>query len=382
VIKRIIIIAVNALCLIAFIICLSISASIQSALLSQNAANVWAGQSGERFSQLSVFFPASHHFDEQSLHEVRSSINSSLLQASLESTPHRVLHTDGWSTNAEVTVLYNRGQGRVNVNAIAVGGDFFLFNPLRLRDGSYLSSNDIMHDRVVIDEELAWRLFGAVHVAGFEIYINYRPFFVAGVVARENDFASERAYTYGAGLFMSFDMLMEMTHGEANISHYSIVLPDPVTGFAYDTVTEAISDSSVHIVENSTRFSLANSFSRIGAFGERSMRTDSIALPYWENAARIVEDWVALLLVFSLFFLAFPVICAIIYGIILIRFLLKLGKASLIKKIDERDKRKYKEYIYEHGLKDEVYDIDDNEYYDDDYDIDVDEIIREISDDN
>ena len=354
--KRIIIIAINVLCLIAFIICLSSSASIQAPLRSQQAATTWAGQSGERFAQISIFFPDSNEFDEQAIHELRGAVNNSLLTVSLESTPQRRLHTDAWSTKAEVSIL--EPHGVVNVNAIAVGGDFFLFNPLRLRDGSYISPNDIMHDRVVIDEELAWRLFGAIRVAGFEIYINERPFLIAGVIARETDFANSRAYTYDAGLFMSFEMLDEMTEGGANISSYTIVMPDPITGFAYGAIIDAMSGEAVQIVENSSRFSLENSFSRIGSFGERSMITEPIAFPYWENAARFAEDWVALLLFLSLLFLVFPVICTAIYSVVLVKFLYRLCKSTIINKIKARDKRKYKEYINKLGLKDQIYDVE------------------------
>ncbi|MCL2425021.1 MAG: ABC transporter permease [Oscillospiraceae bacterium] len=354
--KRIVIIAINVICLIAFIVCLSASASIQESLRSQQAASAWAGQSGERFAQISIFFPESNEFDEQAIHQLRSDVNDSLRAASLESTPARRLHTDAWSTSTDVSIL--EPHGTVNVKAIAVGGDFFLFNPLRLRDGSYITPNDIMHDRIVIDEELAWRLFGAIRVSGFEVYINDRPFVIAGVIARETDFASSRAYTYDAGLFMSFEILDEMTEGGVSISSYTIVMPDPITGFAYNSIVDAMTGEAVLIVENSRRFSLENSFSRIGSFGERSMRTEPITLPYWENAARFAEDWVAFLLALSLLFLVFPVICAAIYSVVLVKFLYRLCKNAVINKIKERDKRKYKEYINKLGLKDQIYDVE------------------------
>jgi len=334
-----------------------VSNSIQSALLSQQAATTWAGQSGERFSQISIFFPESYDFNQQSIHELRSSVNTALLAASLEATSQRTLHTDAWSTGTEVSIL--EPHGTVNVNAIAVGGDFFLFNPLRLRDGGYISPGDVMHDRVVIDEELAWRLFGAISVSGFELLLNERPFVIAGVIARENDFANSRAYTYGAGLFMSFEMLMEMTDGAAQINSYTIVMPDPITNFAYNTIVSEFSEGDVHIVENTTRFSLENSFSRIGSFGERSMQANAIAFPYWENAARFAEDWVAFLLVLSLIFLAFPIICTIIYGVFLVRFLYKLSKAAVLKQIKKRDDRKYREYLQRQGRQPQIYDIND-----------------------
>ena len=356
-IKRIIIIAVNALCIIAFIICLTVSSSIKAPLRSQQAARAWAGQSGERFAQLSAFFPESSNFTEDSIRSLRFNLDNTLQAASLESTPGRTLYTDAWSTKGDVTIYDERGP--FPAKAIAVGGDFFLFHPLYLRAGSYLSPNDVMKDRIILDEELAWRLFGAVHLEGFEVIINEKPFVVAGVISRESDFASSLAYTYGAGLFMSFEALMDMTEGDISIDAYEIVMPDPISGFALNAFTEAVSDPGVHIIENSARFSLGNSFALIGDFGERSMRSDSILFPYWENAARYVEDWLALLLVLSLIFISFPAVCAVIYGVRIIRFGIDRGKLAAKNMIDRKDKREYKKYLLEHGKEPQIYDIND-----------------------
>jgi cellulose synthase/poly-beta-1,6-N-acetylglucosamine synthase-like glycosyltransferase len=189
--------------------------------------------------------------------------------------------------------------------------------------------------------------------------INDRPFKVAGVISRETDFASSRAYSYGEGLFMSFDALMALNPESAVITTYEIVLPDPISGFALDAFTSALTEPDVLIVENSTRFSLLKTFSNIGSFGERSMRTDSIALPYWENAARFVEDWLAFLLVLSLVLVIFPIVCAIIYIVILIRFGFKHGKNALIRLIKARDDRLYKKYVEEHGDEVQIYSEED-----------------------
>jgi len=349
-IKRIIIIAVNALCLIGLIVCLSVSSTIRAPLRSQQAAAAWAGQSGERFSQLSVFFPELYAFDEDRIHSLRSVLDDALLGASLESTPGRTLYSDAWSTETNVSLVSERGS--VEAVAIAVGGDFFMFHPLYLRDGSYLSPNDVMKDRVVLDEELAWRLFGATRISGFNILINNRTFVVAGVVSRESDFANSKAYDYGAGLFMSFEALVMMNEEDENdvfISSYEIVMPDPISGFAENILREAIPDKSVRIVENTTRFSLSNLFSVIRSFGERSMHTGGAAYPYWENAARFAEDWLALLLALSLILLIFPIICTVIYGIKIIRYLIKCGKFTVSEFIKRKDKREYEKYKLEHG---------------------------------
>ena len=387
-IKTIIIIAINAFCIIAFFVCLILSSSIRAPLRSQQAARAWAGQSGERFAQLSAFFPESYGFNEENIFGVRKALDQSLLAASLEERPGRILYTDAWSAETNVTVPTERGP--VEVKAIAVGGDFFVFHPLYLRDGSYLSPNDLMKDRVVLDEELAWRLFGASRVAGFEVMINDRTFKVAGVISREKDFASSKAYTDEFGLFMSFDALSafaEEEDKEAEIRTYEIVMPDPISSFALNSLAEAISDERVHIVENSTRFSLGNSFSHVGAFGRHSIRSSGIVLPYWENAARIVEDWLALLLVLSLVFLVFPIICAIIYTVKLIRFGLKHGKRTVKDLVDEKDRREYEKFLLEHGDEPQIYDprgfSDYNEYDGDDminYDIYSDDDFHDADD--
>jgi len=348
VIKNLIIIAVNVLLLIAFIVCLSVSTSLVTPLRSQQAAEAWAGQSGERFAQLSVFFPESHTFDNNDIRSLHSSIDTALLTVSLESTSDRALYTDAWSGIVEISIFNERGP--VSAKAIAVGGDYFLFHPFFLRSGSYLSPNDLMKDRVVLDEELAWRLFGSVHLVGFEIFIEERPFIIAGVISREKDFANSKAYADGAGLYMSFEAAMEITNNEVSIRCYEIVMPDPISGFALNTVTEAINDKNVSILENSERFTLSNSFSAIRSFGERSMRVGTIEYPYWENAARYTEDWLALLLVMSLFFITFPIICGIVYTVKVIRFLIRRGKIAAQKAVEEYDKRQYEKYLAKQGI--------------------------------
>jgi len=356
-VKHVIIIAVNALCLAAFIVCLVLSASVRTPLRSQQAADAWAGQSGERFAQLSVFFTDSSGFTENSIRELLASVDSALLGVSLESTSDRALYTHAWSANGDVSITSERGSATAPV--IGVGGDFFLFHPLYLRNGTYLSPNDVMKDRVVLDEELAWRLYGSVHLAGFEVLINDKPFTIAGVISRESDFASAKAYTGGAGLFMSFEALAEMTEDETGITCYEIVMPDPITGFALSTLTDAITDPNAHIVENSARFSLGKSFATIGSFGERSMRKDTIAYPYWENAARYAEDLRALLLVLTLLFAICPVVFGVIYMVKLIRYFIKRGKRVFTKVVAEVDRRKYDKYVSEHYNEPQIYDVDD-----------------------
>ena len=343
--KKILLIAINGLLVIAFVACLAASGSIRKTLRSQQAAGIWAGQGGERFAQVSAFLPSGADFDEMAVYNLNESIDKALTDASLEAIEGRSLYADAWSAVGEVFIIGERGS--TSAQAYGVGGVFFLFHPLYLRDGSYISQNDIMKDRVVLDEELAWRLFGAVNLAGLEVTIGDRQHIIAGVISREGDFASSRAYTGGAGLFMSYESLLEQTDGRAEITCYEIVMPDPISGFALKTMTDVFPGNSAVIIENSARYTLPGIIGVIRSFGDRSMRADGVIFPYWENAARYTEDWLALLLILMFAFISFPVVCGVVYGIKGIKFIKKSSIRSIKKRIEERDDRKAEKYRHE-----------------------------------
>jgi len=354
--KEIILIVLNVLLLIAFFACLLLSGSVRGTLRSQQAAKAWAGQSGERFAQLSVFISDRFTFNDEALFNHRATIDRELVSASLEASGDRVLYTDAWSAEGDVVVTGERGSA--SVKAFGVGGDFFLFHPLYLRDGSYLSPGDVMKDRVVLDEELAWRLFGSVKVAGLEISIKEKPYLIAGVVSREKDFASSKAYTYGAGMFMSIEALRELSEG-THIKCYEIVMPDPITGFAMGVMTGSFPDRDVQIVENSARYTLSVTFDNISSFAERSMRVDGIIYPYWENAARYTEDLLALLLVLMLMLIICPVVYSVIYGTKAIRLFYNKGRGRVSKALEQHDERRAEKYLQDNAEEFVSYSVDD-----------------------
>ena len=54
---------------------------------------------------------------------------------------------------------------------LAVGGQFFEFHPLRLLSGSYIAEGDLSPDRVLLDRELAWELFGGTELTGMSVEV-------------------------------------------------------------------------------------------------------------------------------------------------------------------------------------------------------------------
>ncbi|MDR2590865.1 MAG: ABC transporter permease [Oscillospiraceae bacterium] len=356
--RHIIVASVNFILLVAFVTCLIISNAITTPLYSQQAARSWAGQSGERFAQLSVFFSDSVTFNEEMRFEIHKALNAALLVVSMENTEERTMYTDAWSGDGVVQILGERGNS-VSAPVIAVGGDYFLFHPLNLRSGSYLNPNDIMKDKILIDEDLAWRLFGSVHLAGLEVMINNKPFIISGVISREVDFASTRAHDGTAGMYMPIETLEALTETTIRVNSYEIVMPDPITGFAFNTLSAAVNNPGVSIVENSNRFTLGNYINIIRDFGDRSMRELAVEYPYWENAARFAEDWATLLFVISILLLVCPIICAIVYLIIFILFDIKHGKNALSKIIGKHEKRAYEKYRKTHQDIPDIYNLDD-----------------------
>ena len=299
---------VNGVLLVLAIVCACVMAWITGRLDSLDAADRWRGNNEMKFAQVACFLPVDEAKTQEDIWQFRRTLDQKLVEASLTAPEGGSLYRDAWSASGKVKV--EAEHGKADVQAIGVGGDFFLFHPLDLRCGMYLKESDLMQDRVILDEELAWQLFGGWDVAGMTVTINGKPFNVAGVIHREDDFASTKAYQDGPGLFMSFDALQKLT--EHNISTYEIVLPNMISGFGFNLVKENFPVGGGVLVENSRRYGLKNLFRVIGDFGQRSMGRSGVIYPYWENAVRMTEDYLAMLLVLVLLFVLIPVLTALV----------------------------------------------------------------------
>jgi len=322
--KRRLLPAVAGALLLLSVSCLVVFSVLGGLLLSQRASERFRGENEERFEQVSVFFPVGKGTDEPGIYAFREKLEDRLREASLKAPETGSLWADAYSAPGEISAEGPRGS--TTAFALGVGGDYFLFHPLRLRAGGYIAGDDLMHDRVVLDVELAWKLFGSPDVAGMEIKISGKPFLVAGVVEREADFADKKAYTAGAGLYMAYDALLSLSEAQ-QISCYELVSVSPVSGFAKGIAAEGFPDAET--VENSRRFTVGRIFKNMGDYGVRSMNTAGVIFPYWENAARLLEDYLALLLALAVLFGLFPAACLTVLLIALLRRGSRRLKAAL-----------------------------------------------------
>lgn len=223
------------------VFCFAMLGHVRGMLKTQSAADVWRGDSEDRFAQISAFLPTTETKTLDDIRSFRATLENEFVQNSMEAPEGGSLYTDAYSGRTSLSVS-GKSPGSVTVTAVGAGGNYFLFHPLTLLSGGYISDEDYMADRVVLDAQTAFNLFGSSDVAGMEVTINGRTFPIAGVVQSESDFATNAALAAGneasgdtsgsststAMIYMSYSALNAMA--ELPIDCYEIVLPDPGLG--------------------------------------------------------------------------------------------------------------------------------------------------------
>lgn len=321
----------NIVLVLASIGCAAGLKEVGGALSSLTAAGRFRGTGETRYAQLACYLPVDGGKTEEDIFSFRQSLEGRMQEQSLEAPEGGSLYIDAYHGQHAVTISTENGSA--SVKAMGVGGDFFYFHPLTLRGGAYIKGSDLMDDLVVLDEEMAWKLFGGVELAGMTVFINNQPFVVAGVISREEDFASARAYTGDGGVFMSFSAMHGLIE-DASITGYEIIMPDPITNFAKGILEDSFPIGEGDVVENSSRYTLGHLLEVIRSFGLRSMRTNGVIYPYWENAARLTEDYAALLLLLAALLALYPALFVLVLAIRQIRRTYRLAKVRIPEKVE------------------------------------------------
>lgn len=349
-----------ALCLLlalAALLCLWQTCRLGRSLDSQLAAERWQGESETRFAQISCFVSVDHALSREEIYAFRGTMLNQLKEAEPDEAARSGGWHDAWCAMGGVTASGERGSAEAAV--IAVGGGFFDFHPLRLLSGSYLREDDLTLDRVLLDEELAWRLFGGTELAGMELQLNGQRFSIAGVVEREKDAASRAAYTDGPGLYMSYEAYEALT-GSGGVCCYELLLPEPVQGWALSLAREKFPLGGGEAIQNSERFGLPRLLALRGSMDARTMQSRGLRYPYWENAARLVENRCLRLLTAALLLGLLP-LCALLFWLfLLLRRLwrsardsyLPRGKDKAAEAIRRAQRRRWEKRHFRHAPSD------------------------------
>lgn len=279
---------------------------------AQNMAARWSAKGDA--SQISCFFSRESGVTADSIINFEHALDKALEEASIVSESENAnarLWADAYSATGRVSIQSTRAS--IDVQAVGIGGDFFLFHPLKLLSGSYFSGNDVMKDYVVLDEDAAWQLFGSNDIAGQIVTIRGIPHIVAGVIEREEGRLAKAAGLDSSVAYVSYETLSRYGTNYG-LNTYEIVMPNPVSGYAKQYVSEhiGVAENEVEIVENSTRYRMTSLFKLLMQFGTRSMNGKAIIYPYWENIARGNEDILGLLFVFAVILFLYPTVLLLV----------------------------------------------------------------------
>ena len=265
--------------------------SAKTGLQDQLLAKRWSDKND--FAQNSVFLSPTQNVGSDEIRAMRHELESKYLEkntiASFEPEEGPANLVDAYAAFVPVNLSTDHGAG--TYDAVAVGGDFFLFHPVRLITGNYFSESDRLHDYILLDEETAWDLFGSSDVAGQKIAFGSMDLIVTGVYKR----AQSEIDNLAAGgdeprVFIPYQVLQDVGM-EAGISVYELLSPNPIPNFASNILKDIQifpSDDLIY-VENSSRFSYKRYYELLGQRKSREMRVDDIPYPYWENVARYRE---------------------------------------------------------------------------------------------
>lgn len=303
--KQIALSAAVLLCLVLWGGLTAFASAKKNGLLDQNAAKRWSAESDA--AQVSCFFTESTEIDKNKIRNFEHELDKVLLESSITAPNENArLWADAYSSSGTITLSSGK-TSLADASAVGIGGDFFLFHPIQLLKGSYFSGNDLMHDKVIVDEEAAWQLFGSNDVVGMQVMIGGAPHYIAGVIQREEGRFQEAAGLDKTVVYVSCETL-EAFGTTQGIDSYEVVMPNPVKKFAYKSIKEkfGIDEKHMWVVENSARFGLEGLLTVIAEFGTRSMNARAIRYPYWENIARGWEDVFAVILILQILFLIFP----------------------------------------------------------------------------
>ena len=280
-----------ALCLVLFVMATILSWFCRQDLYDQQAAARWSED--DDYAQLSCFYPVTEQptdYDFQSLHH---SVEQALKNASMQSeTEGAKLFIDAYSMTGSLTLSTDNAD--MEVKAVGVTEDFFLFHPVSLLEGSYFDENMLMLDGIILDEDAAFTLYGSNNVVGMPVFIGNAQYYIRGVVKRDEGYFSGKAGLDSSLCYVPAETLLERGLVEGSYT-YEVLMPNPVEGFAKGILETALNDieGRLEVVENSARFLPEARKEILLDYAVRSMSSKGIIYPYWENVARAMEDIVA-----------------------------------------------------------------------------------------
>ncbi|MCI8307323.1 MAG: ABC transporter permease [Lachnospiraceae bacterium] len=319
--------------------------SLVGSISMQQPEKRWSAD-GEDSGYAAAYMSEDEGIKLETINSFKEKYRSTMLEDSLEISDTARNYIDAYSCEGQLEVFKDFGKSGNKVNVTAVGGDFFFFHPMELLSGNYISDSDLMHDRIVIDENTAWTLYGSSDIEGKKCVINNKYYYIAGVVRANDSKISEKTYGIRSRIFMHYDEYSGAGDNEKPITCYETVYPEIVSGKAVkvlkslfgidenmEHVEGAVEDvPSIEVIDMNRRFGFTSLWKVIRQYGERSSKTNRIMYPFWENECRMTEDFAAIAVAIIILFAAIAAITLLPSIVQLYKFSVK-GAEKLISKI-------------------------------------------------
>lgn len=299
--------ALNAVAIIGAVILTAAGGSSAASQKYNFTAERMEKSSEYDYGQISCFFSENSGFDKNSAIGVKNQIYSELKSVSVIPEEGEDIVPHAFSAEAGIASITCDRTGQSQARVTVVGGDFFLFRGFTLLNGSFFSDKNFLQDGVVIDKELAWRLYGSIDITGEKIYINGDELYISGVIDTPDTKSEKkciddvpRAYiTYKAAGPIFGSVNNDMWDSAASrdpefmtVTCYECAIPEPVEHFAYNSVKQQLAvayKGNISIVNNSERFLPSKRIKALKKLDRYIVRNDGIDYPFWENASRLTE---------------------------------------------------------------------------------------------
>jgi hypothetical protein len=292
--------------LLAALIVTALSVRKANSLTDQNISRRWSDDND--YTSISVFISELADIRERDVQGYYYGIKAKLTEESLinDDDAGRKL-VQAYSSVGETQIVSNTGS--VKVTTLGVGGDFFLFHPVKLVSGNYFSGDEVMKDKVILDKNAAFSLFGSYDIVGQMVEIGGIRHIVAGVAEEDTGYLQKLSGMSDSIAYVSYDTLCKYGT-DRPIDVYEVLLPNPVGSFGKKIVEEvvAIDEGKMEIIENAGRFKFYKLLMKVPSFPIRSMNLKGVVYPYWENVARGVEGYLMMAALVGTFLYLVPIV--------------------------------------------------------------------------
>ena len=180
----------------------------------QGEASRWGSEMAS--AQVSAFLPVGSAMKQEEIRELEYKINTALAQDSIKLTsdaPGARLWQDCYSATGSLNIT--AGRKTVTVDAVGTGGAFFTFHPLRMTEGAAYLPDSLMKDEILLDEETAWKLFGAFDVIGRTVQVQDMHLRITGIFKKQQGGLYEKSGMPTNLVFVQYKTLVQYGNDSA-----------------------------------------------------------------------------------------------------------------------------------------------------------------------